>query len=257
MSRLAVILGASISGLLAARALAPHFEKIILLERDTLPAKAEYRSGTAQAQHAHILLWRGLIGLEQLFSGFTDTLINAGGVMTNATRDWYTLFPMGAFPHFDSDYEFLCASRSLIEHTLRTTLLEQYSNITIQDNTAVTGVKLSADVPPQISLLPVGEKTTPANWTADLVVDATGRNSRAPNWLLQQGFGNVRETMVKPYLGYATRLYKKVSMHAGIRATVVMAKDPDMTRGGVLFPIENDQYICTLYGFSKDYPPYR
>lgn len=255
MSRLTVILGASISGLLAARALVPHFEKIILLDRDPLPSKPEYRSGTAQARHAHILLRRGLIGLEQLFPGFTNKLVKAGGVMTNATRDWYSLFPMGAFPNFDSDYEFLCASRALIEHTLRTTLLEQFRNIVIQDNTNVTSVKLSTDSPPQITFLQNDKNNDSENWTADLVVDATGRNSHAPDWLQQQGFGNVRETLVKPYLGYATRLYSKVSMPAGIRATVIMAKDPDMTRGGVLFPIENEQYICTLYGFSKDYPP--
>ena len=71
MTRLAVILGASIAGLLAARALAPHFERVLLLERDSLPDKPDYRSGTAQAQHAHILLRRGLTGLEQALPGFT------------------------------------------------------------------------------------------------------------------------------------------------------------------------------------------
>ena len=253
MSRLAVILGASIAGLLAARALAPHFERVLLLERDSLPGKPEHRSGTAQAQHAHILLQRGLTGLEQMFPGYTKKLVDAGGVMTNATRDWYSLFPMGAFPKFESDMEFLCASRPLIEHILRTTLLDQYTNVGIRDDCNVTGIQLSTDASPQITFLPDAEKHS-ENMVADLVIDATGRNSRSPYWLQQQGFAKVRETLVKPYLGYATRLFKNVAMPAGVRATIVMAKDPDMTRGAVLFPIENDQYICTLYGFSKDYP---
>ena len=255
MTRLAVILGASISGLLAARVLAPHFETILLLERDSLPEKPEYRAGTAQAQHAHILLRRGLTGLEQMFPGYTKKLVDAGGVMTNATRDWYSLFPMGACPKFESDMEFLCASRPLIEHTLRTILLNQYRNVVVRGNCSVTGIQLSAHASPQITFLPDGEKNSHENKVADLVVDATGRNSRTPHWLQQQGFGKVREALVKPYLGYATRLYKNVAMPSGVRATIIMAKDPDMTRGGVLFPIENDQYICTLYGFSKDYPP--
>ena len=253
MTRLAVILGASIAGLLAARALAPHFEKVLLLERDNLPNGPEHRSGTAQAQHAHILLRRGLTGLEQMFPGYTKKLVDAGAVMTNATRDWYSLFPMGAFPKFESDMEFLCASRPLIEHTLRATLLDQYTNVGIRGGCNVTGIQLSTHAPPQITFLPDAEKHS-ENMVADLVIDATGRNSRSPYWLQQQGFAKVRETLVKPYLGYATRLFKNVTMPAGVRATVVMAKDPDMTRGGVLFPIENDQYICTLYGFSKDYP---
>lgn len=255
MPRTAVILGASIAGILAARVLAPYYDQIVLLERDTLSAKPDYRNGTAQAQHAHILLRRGLMGLEVLFPGFTDSLVAAGGVMTNATRDWHTLFPMGAFPHFESSYEFLCASRPLIEHTLRTMLLKQFSNVSIQDNTSVSGLQLATDTSPKISLMAKDVKSDSDKLVADLVVDATGRNSRTPDWLQQQGFGQVRETLVKPYLGYATRLYKKVDMPTGIRAAVIMAKDPIMTRGGVLFPIENNQYICTLYGFSRDYPP--
>lgn len=255
MPRLAVILGASIAGLLAARVLAPHFDRVILLERDSLPNTPDYRNGTAQAQHAHILLHRGLSGLEALFPGFTEQLVKAGGVMTNAGRDWHTLFPMGAFPHFATDFEFICASRPLIEHILRTALLTQCNNVVIRDNSSVSEVKLSADAPPQISMLANNAKDKREYIDADLVVDATGRNSRTPTWLQQQGFGTVRETLVKPYLGYATRRYRKVSMPDGIRATVIMAKDPLMTRGGVLFPIEDDQYICTLYGFSKDYPP--
>lgn len=255
MPRFAIILGASIAGLLAARALAPYFEKILLLERDTLPDKPQYRSGTAQAQHAHILLRRGLTGMEQLFPGFTKKLINAGGVMTNTTRDWYLLFPMGAFPTFDSDMDFLCASRPLIEHTLRAMLLERYSNIVVQDDCRVTDIKLSVSASPSVTFLSNSKKSTSENRQADLLVDATGRNSRAPQWLQQHGFADVRETLVKPFLGYATRLYKNVTLPAGVRGTLVMAKDPKMTGGGVLLPIEKDQYICTLYGFSNEHPP--
>lgn len=247
-----IIMGASITGILAARALSAHFEQIIIVERDRLPETPEYRNGTAQGRHAHILLRRGLLGLEQMFPGYTQNLLNAGAVMTNASRNWYNLFPMGAFPNFESDYEFICASRPLIEHTLRNTLLQQCSNITIRDQCNVTGITLSPDHPARIIFQQ--KNASDENMTAALLVDASGRNSRTPSWLQQQGFGTVTETLVKPWLGYATRLYSNVSMPGGVKATVIMAKDPDMTRGGVLFPIENNQYICTLYGFSGDYP---
>ena len=180
MTRLAVILGASVAGLLVARVLAPHFERVVLLERDSLSDKPAYRGGTAQAQHAHILLWRGLTGIEQMFPGYNKKLVDAGGVMLNATGDWYSLFPRGAFPKFESDIEFLCASRPLIEHTLRTTLLDRYRNVVIRDNCSVTGIALSAQSSPQVTFLPDGEKTRHENSVADLVVDATGRNSRTP-----------------------------------------------------------------------------
>ena len=247
-----IIMGASIAGILAARALSTHFEKILIIERDRLPEAPECRKGTAQGHHAHILLRRGLLGLEQMFPGYTLNLLDAGAVMTNASRDWYNLFPMGAFPNFESDYEFICASRPLIEHTLRHTLLQQCGNITITDQSNVTRISLSQDQPAQITVQ--NKDASKADMTADLLVDASGRNSHTPNLLQQQGFGTVPETLVKPWLGYATRLYSSVSMPTSVKATVVMAKDPDMTRGGVLFPIENNQYICTLYGFSSDYP---
>lgn len=252
MPRLAIILGASIAGILSAKALSPYFDEIILLERDELPTQPAHRSGTAQAQHAHILLRRGLLGLEKIFPRFAATLSSAGGVLTNATQDWYTLFPMGAFPNFPSTFEFVCASRPLLEHTLRSMLLAQCSNVSIRANCNVTGVTLSESMLPSVT---VTTDNVHENLPASLVIDSTGRNSHAPNWLNQQSFGTVKQIQVKPYLGYATRIYSNVHMPDGVRATVVMAKDPEMTRGGVLFPIENGQYICTLYGFSQDYPP--
>ena len=54
--RRAVVLGASLSGLLAARGLSEHFDEVVLLERDELPAGAALRKGTPHAVHAHGLL---------------------------------------------------------------------------------------------------------------------------------------------------------------------------------------------------------
>ena len=47
----AAVIGGSLSGLLAARVLSNHFEKVTVLERDTLPNGPEFRSGVPQARH--------------------------------------------------------------------------------------------------------------------------------------------------------------------------------------------------------------
>jgi 2-polyprenyl-6-methoxyphenol hydroxylase-like FAD-dependent oxidoreductase len=60
---------------------------------------------------------------------------------------------------------------------------------------------------------------------------------------------------VFPYLGYATRLFEKVSLDEPIRAAVLLADSGGLPRGGVMFPIEGGRHIVTLYGFSRDYPP--
>ena len=44
----AVVIGASMAGLLAARVLSDHFEQVTLIERDTLTADAEARKGIPQ-----------------------------------------------------------------------------------------------------------------------------------------------------------------------------------------------------------------
>lgn len=89
---------------------------------------------------------------------------------------------------------------------------------------------------------------------ADWIVDATGRNSRASRWLTEQGYPAPEEEGVSPYLGYATRLYGNVRLPEGTKAVLTMATPPDQPRGGVLLPVENGLYICTLYGVSGAYP---
>ena len=46
----AIVLGASMAGLLAARVLADEFERVTLVERDRLPAAADNRRGVPQGQ---------------------------------------------------------------------------------------------------------------------------------------------------------------------------------------------------------------
>ena len=76
--RRAVVIGASIAGLLAARVLADHYDEVVVLERDELSEQAAQRKGTPHAIHPHGLLARGLQVLEELFPGFTNALLTRG-----------------------------------------------------------------------------------------------------------------------------------------------------------------------------------
>ena len=55
----AVVLGASMGGLLAARVLADFFETVTVVERDLLPDDPAVRRGVPQGRHVHVLLARG------------------------------------------------------------------------------------------------------------------------------------------------------------------------------------------------------
>src|SRR5437763_16342985 len=74
----AIVIGASMGGLTAAAALAGHYARVTVLDRDTLPDGPQPRRGVPQDRHAHGLQPGGLVALEQLLPGLTDALIASG-----------------------------------------------------------------------------------------------------------------------------------------------------------------------------------
>ncbi|PQM45452.1 Putative epoxidase LasC [Mycobacterium talmoniae] len=74
----AVVLGAGMAGLLAARALSESYPRVTLVERDTLPTGPMHRRGIPQGRHLHSMLSRGWQVLEELFPGFLDELVADG-----------------------------------------------------------------------------------------------------------------------------------------------------------------------------------
>ncbi|MFW6184628.1 MAG: 2-polyprenyl-6-methoxyphenol hydroxylase-like oxidoreductase, partial [Chloroflexota bacterium] len=88
------------------------------------------------------------------------------------------------------------------------------------------------------------------------MIDATGRNSRAPQWLAELGYPAPKETVINPYLGYASRRYRKPQRTAGDWEMMgIMANPPEETRFGLILPEENNTWVVLLAGANKDYPP--
>src|SRR5580692_11699909 len=87
--RQAVVIGAGMAGLTAARALADYFDHVIVLENDALPASAVPRAGTPQSKHAHALLGGGQRALATLFPGFEQNLQEAGAIPTRVASDYW------------------------------------------------------------------------------------------------------------------------------------------------------------------------
>jgi flavin-dependent dehydrogenase len=59
----AIVVGAGIGGLVAAKALSAYFGMVTVLERDALPSEPTARTGTPQARQIHVLLRGGLDAL--------------------------------------------------------------------------------------------------------------------------------------------------------------------------------------------------
>jgi 2-polyprenyl-6-methoxyphenol hydroxylase-like FAD-dependent oxidoreductase len=135
----ALVLGASVAGLWAARVLADHFERVLVVERDVLPDGTQPRHGVPQARQYHILLQRGLEIMRTLFPGLEEDLVAAGAVPLDITQDvllrsrgqWLRRFPSGV--------RLLGCSRLLLEAHLRRRL-RQLPQVTFVQGTQVTGL---------------------------------------------------------------------------------------------------------------------
>lgn len=93
----------------------------------------------------------------------------------------------------------------------------------------------------------------PEPMKADLVVDASGRNSATPKWLGSAGFAQPEEISVAVRIGYATRFYE--APLRDWKALAVYARAPVSTKSGVVFRVEGNRWIVTLMGCLGDYPP--
>jgi hypothetical protein len=91
---------------------------------------------------------------------------------------------------------------------------------------------------------------------ADLVVDSSGRNSRAPEWLAALGFRPPEEWRVNAFVGYASRLYEiPAAFDDRWKTLYVRPTPPDDTRGGIVLTMEDGRWCVTLIGTAGDYPP--
>ncbi|MEG4228621.1 FAD-dependent monooxygenase [Microcoleus sp. N9_B2] len=251
-----LVIGSGIAGLLAARVLLNHFAFVTVVERDSLPEKLGARSGVPQTVHSHGLLKRGNNILEQLFPGLEAELVGAGAILTDQISDTLTLIQGDAFPRCASDLIVPSCSRSLLEWSIRSRLLKcdrlQFLDatqvkklLTDETKSRITGVQLL-----DRDTLQLGELT------ADLVVDASGRQSHAPKWLEELSYPTPAETKVNAFLGYTTRWYDRPQhLDADWKTLLVMSKSPRESRSGVLAAMEGNRWVLSLYGFNRDYPP--
>jgi len=191
----AIVLGGSTAGLLAARVLSDHFERVSLVERDALPALAEQRPGVPQGRHTHGLLASGRNVLEGLFPGISEALLKAGAVTGDIVRDSRWFFEGACLSRPPSGLNGLLMTRPLLEAAVRERVLAN-PKVVRRDELAVEELVVDRK-----SGRVTGVRASGETLLGDLVVDATGRRSRSPQWLEELGYKKPLEDVVQVGLG--------------------------------------------------------
>ncbi|MCU0620494.1 MAG: FAD-dependent monooxygenase [Gemmatimonadales bacterium] len=249
----AIVMGGSMAGLLAARVLADHATEVVVLERDELPGAPGHRKGVPQSRHTHVLLGAGRRTLEQLFPGLTDDAMGRGAVQGDALKDVRRYIGGGYHASAPSAMRTLYISRPLLESLVRERV-RSLPNVRVMERADVRGVAWSPDQG-RVTGVTVDHEGTHDTIAADLVVDATGRGSRSPQWLQQAGYEAPDEELVECNAAYATQLFRAApGQLRGLRA-VVVPMAPGRLRGAVLARQEDETWTLSLMGLRGDRPP--
>lgn len=254
----AVVLGGGMAGLLAARVLAETYAEVLLVDRDDLVGVTGYRKGVPHGRHAHGLVARGHQILEGQFPGLTQGMQDSGvqpGDFSGEIR-WY--FSGQRLRPSHSGLASVPATRPVLEQHVRNRVaaipnirfLERHDIIgleTTPDASRVTGARVQRH----------GDNSQPEVLSADLVIDVTGRGSRAPVWLRELGYAPPAEDRVKVDLAYTTRHYRVPYDPFGSDIAIIAAATPSHPRGAFFYrlPGGGNRVELSLTGVLGDHPP--
>ncbi|BDA41680.1 Putative epoxidase LasC [Coccomyxa sp. Obi] len=226
-----------------------------MIPRD-LEALSAKRGGVPQFQQPHVMLVGGLRLCEELFSGFTESLRQAGGQPVDWLKDCKA-YDFGVYmdplpQSEESPLGSVGATRKLMEHTARNILLTR-PNMSLQCGSLVTGLRFSDDNSTVLGVvLKDGNEIS-----ADIVVDASGRNSKVSEWLEAAGCSAPPQQVINSGLGYGTRTYKMPEdwrLKHGWNSFLISPR-PGTGRQGLLLPVEHDRWQVILTGLAGDHPP--
>ncbi|WP_414943579.1 NAD(P)/FAD-dependent oxidoreductase [Amycolatopsis sp. cmx-11-32] len=199
-----MVLGAGTAGLVAARVLSEHYDEVVVVERDELPDGPAHRRFVPQSHHAHGLLGSGRRVLAGLFPGLSAEL-DAAGALTPGSGDpamgdrSIFLVRGGATIRIPAWWSGgFGASRILLEHTIRARV-RALPNVVIRDGVLAAGL-LTDRTRSRVT----GVRTADGGLGADLVVDASGRGSRLPEWLERIGYRPPPVSIVHSDVRYAS-----------------------------------------------------
>jgi hypothetical protein len=255
----AVVFGAGMAGLLAARVLSEFYGSVTVVERDLLPDHPGQRKGVPQGRHLHHFLSRGTQILGELFPGLLDELAATGATVDDGDDlsrlhvrvAGYELNPAGklADPGPLAAYQ---ASRPFMEFHLRRRVAA-LANVTVFDNHEAVEPVMAADTVTGARIINHDNGIT-ITVNADLVVDATGRAARTPAFLESHGFGAPPEERIPSIGGYSSQLMRIPP--GRITERLAFVNQGSRAPGALLVAYEHDTWMLAIARPAEDGSPH-
>ncbi len=228
--------------MLAARALADHFA-VTIIERDPLSVAPDARRGLPQAAHLHTVLVRGMNMLERTFPGLRDELVADGAIPVDSGTELGWLGPFGwSAPFRRGEVESVWATRDFLDSHVRQRLRRD-ARIEWIENTRVDSLVLDRSARGVRGVRTADGQVI----EAALVVDATGRGSKLPEWLRTAGLAAPSETEVDSRTVYTSAFARLASpLPLGWKVLFVMGLAPHILRGAAIGPVEGGRVLVSL-----------
>lgn len=247
--RTACVLGAGLAGLVAARVLADHAERVVIIEPDSPDAgsNGDVRPGVPQGYQVHVLLPGGRAQLERFFPGIVAQAVDEGAALHG--------------PHLVASYldeveqittpnaEFVTSSRPFLESLVRrrTRALPNVEYVTGR----ATGLNYARGAVEAVRYTTShGEAVEPA----DFVVDASGRGSRLSDWLEQGDWPRPELERFRVDVRYLSARFKRSDDWTGPQNGICRYSPFFASKGlagAAVSAIENQQWTVMLAHFGS------
>jgi 2-polyprenyl-6-methoxyphenol hydroxylase-like FAD-dependent oxidoreductase len=250
----AIVMGGSLAGLLTARVLSNHFDRVTIIEKDRVNHHPESRPGQPQTQHLHGLLATGLQVMTDYFPDLPEALVENGAMMSDFAESMRWYIYGGYRSQFKVGFPITTMSRELLEHLIRDRVLA-LPNISLLDRTTVKELQTTPnkDRIIGVKIEQYDTENLSSSLTADLIVDATGRNSSSSRWLEDLNYEPAAESKVHVNVRYATRIYHRDPQDAHSQTWILNTPDAGkQTSFGGMFPIEGNRWIVTVGNWHSD-----
>lgn len=254
----AVVVGAGMAGLLATQVLSESYEQVTLVERDDIRTAsggpAASRKGVPQGRHAHALLTKGQLVMEELMPGLRTDVLAGGAPEGDALADFRLIFGGQRLPRVHSGLRVISTSRAHLERVVRQRIM-RLPQVSIRARCDAVGLVGDRDRVRGLRVLDRAPGSSAEVLDAELVVDSSGRASRLPFWLRDIGVPVTTPAQIPVKLSYASCRFLMDPDALDGDIGIICGPSGPIPRTAALARLETGEWLLTVGGFGRDRPP--